>query len=135
MYDTPIIINATRRPIRRTDFSVDVDRNADIALAQQAIVEAVKTDKRVIGEPPPRVLVDALSGAAGVADRPGLDFQHYLYGNTVRAARACPPGAQPKGNCTTNSPAGAVRRALDAAGAGQGLKLRNRLRPAPCSCG
>lgn len=57
-----IIINASRQPTRRTDFSVDIDREADIATAQKVILEAVSRDPRVLASPAPRVVVDGLSG-------------------------------------------------------------------------
>ena len=57
-----IIVNASRQPTRRTDFSVDIDRDADIEAARTAIVEAVSRDGRVLKAPAPRVTVDNLSG-------------------------------------------------------------------------
>jgi small conductance mechanosensitive channel len=57
-----IIINASRRTRRRTDFTVDIDRCSNIAMAQLAIVDALKKDKRVEAAPPPRVVVEGLNG-------------------------------------------------------------------------
>lgn len=57
------VINASRQPTRRTDFSVDIDRGADIDAARSAIVEAVSRDPRVLKTPAPRVVVDNLSGS------------------------------------------------------------------------
>jgi small conductance mechanosensitive channel len=57
-----VIINTSRRANRRTDFSVDIDRDANIALAQMAIIDALKKDKRVAAEPSPRVVVEGLTG-------------------------------------------------------------------------
>lgn len=57
-----IIINASRQPTRRTDFSVDIDRDADIEGARTAILEAVSRDARVLKTPEPRVVVDNLDG-------------------------------------------------------------------------
>jgi small conductance mechanosensitive channel len=56
------ITNLTREPIRRTNFQVDIDRDADIAGAQRAILEAMARDKHVLKQPPPQVWVEALSG-------------------------------------------------------------------------
>lgn len=57
------IINNSREPLRRTNFQVDIDREADIAAAQGAIVDAMTRDSRVLKQPPPQVLVDTLSGS------------------------------------------------------------------------
>jgi small conductance mechanosensitive channel len=57
-----VIINASRQYARRTDFSVDIDRAADIAGAQAAILHALARDKRVAPNPPARVVVDGLNG-------------------------------------------------------------------------
>jgi small conductance mechanosensitive channel len=57
-----IIINTSREPTRRVNFSLDIDRDADIASAQSAILDAVSRDSRVLKQPPPEVVVDALSG-------------------------------------------------------------------------
>jgi small conductance mechanosensitive channel len=56
------ITNLTREPIRRTNFQVDIDRDADIAAAQGAILDAMGHDRRVLKQPPPQVWVEALSG-------------------------------------------------------------------------
>jgi small conductance mechanosensitive channel len=56
------ITNLTREPIRRTNFQVDIDRDADIAGAQSAILEAMARDARALKQPPPQVLVETLSG-------------------------------------------------------------------------
>jgi len=57
-----IIINTSREPTRRISFSVDIDRDADIAAARSAILEAVARDRRILNEPPPQILVEALAG-------------------------------------------------------------------------
>ena len=56
------IINLSREPLRRTNFQVDIDREADVASAQRAILEATSRDARVLKQPAPQVLVDTLSG-------------------------------------------------------------------------
>ncbi len=56
------IVNLTREPIRRTNFQVDIDRDADIASAQRAILEAMGHDSHVLKQPAPQVLVETLSG-------------------------------------------------------------------------
>jgi len=56
------IVNLTREPIRRTNFQVDIDRDADIPVAQRAILDAMARDTRVLKQPPPQVWVDGLSG-------------------------------------------------------------------------
>jgi small conductance mechanosensitive channel len=57
-----IIINTSREPTRRISFTVDIDREADIAAARSAILEAVARDRRILNEPPPQILVEALAG-------------------------------------------------------------------------
>jgi len=56
------IVNLTREPTRRTNFQVDIDRDADIAGAQRAILEAMARDSHVLKQPPPQVYVETLSG-------------------------------------------------------------------------
>ena len=56
------IINLSREPLRRTNFQVDIDRAADVAAAQRAILDATARDARVLKQPGPQVLVDTLSG-------------------------------------------------------------------------
>ena len=56
------IVNLTREPLRRTNFQVDIDRDADIAAAQSAILDAMGHDRRVLKQPPPQVWVEMLSG-------------------------------------------------------------------------
>ena len=56
------IINASRQPTRRTDLSVDIDRDVDINAARSAILEAVSREPRVLKMPPPQVVVDNLDG-------------------------------------------------------------------------
>ena len=57
------IINLSREPLRRTNFQVDIDREADVAAAQSAILDATSRDARVLKRPAPQVLVDTLSGS------------------------------------------------------------------------
>jgi small conductance mechanosensitive channel len=57
------IINISREPLRRTNFQVDIDRGADVAAAQAAIVDAMSRDSRALKQPVPQVLVDTLSGS------------------------------------------------------------------------
>ena len=59
---TGTIVNLSREPNRRTSFQVDIDRDADVAGAQEAILKAMSGDSRVLKQPAPQVLVDALSG-------------------------------------------------------------------------
>jgi small conductance mechanosensitive channel len=56
------ITNLTREPTRRTNFQVDIDRDADLTGAQAAILDALSRDIRVLKQPPPQVWVDGLSG-------------------------------------------------------------------------
>jgi small conductance mechanosensitive channel len=56
------IINLSREPLRRTDFEVDIDREADIAAAQNAILDAMAHDARVLKQPAPQIWVQTLSG-------------------------------------------------------------------------
>ncbi|HEY2007524.1 MAG TPA: mechanosensitive ion channel domain-containing protein [Rhizomicrobium sp.] len=56
------ITNYTREPLRRTNFQVDIDRDADIGAAQAAIVDAMTRDDRVLKQPPPQVWIEALNG-------------------------------------------------------------------------
>ncbi len=57
-----IIINASRQPTRRTDFSFDIDRDADIEAVRREILDALARDARVLKTPEPRVVVDNLDG-------------------------------------------------------------------------
>ncbi len=57
------IINLSREPLRRTNFQVDIDREADVASAQRAILDATARDSRVLKQPAPQVLVATLSGS------------------------------------------------------------------------
>lgn len=57
------IVNLTREPLRRTNFQVDIDRDADIGAAQAAIVDAMSRDSRVLKQPPPQVWIEALIGS------------------------------------------------------------------------
>lgn len=56
------IVNLSREPIRRTNFPVDIDRDADVGAAQGAILEAMARDTRVLKQPAPQVWVDTLNG-------------------------------------------------------------------------
>lgn len=56
------ITNLTREPIRRTNFQVDIDRDADVPAAQNAILEAMSRDSRVLKQPPPQVWIETLIG-------------------------------------------------------------------------
>jgi small conductance mechanosensitive channel len=56
------IVNLTREPIRRANFQVDIDRDADVGAAQAAILNAISHDSRVLKQPPPQVLVDTMIG-------------------------------------------------------------------------
>src|SRR5581483_8415536 len=58
-----VIINASRPPTRRTGFSVDIDRDADIECAKRTMLDAISTDEHVLRNPAPRVVVDQLSGS------------------------------------------------------------------------
>lgn len=57
-----VIINASRQPTRRTDFSVDIDRDADIDAARKVMLDAIAGDEHVLRNPAPRVVVDDLDG-------------------------------------------------------------------------
>jgi len=56
------IVNLTREPIRRTNFQVDIDRDADVAGAQAVIIDALSRDARVLKQPPPQVWIETLIG-------------------------------------------------------------------------
>jgi len=96
-----IIINTSREPTRRINFSFDIDRDADIAAAQTAIVEAVSRDTRILKQPPPEVVVDALSGPqvlltlhAWIANHNFVDIQsdmRVLVRRSLTAAGLSPP--------------------------------------------
>ena len=57
------IVNLTREPLRRTNFQVDIDRDADIGAAQAAILDAMSRDSRVLKQPPPQVLIETMIGS------------------------------------------------------------------------
>jgi small conductance mechanosensitive channel len=59
-----IIVNNSRERIRRTSFTVDIDRGEDIAAAQKVILAAVAADPRVLKSPQPDVQVESILGAA-----------------------------------------------------------------------
>lgn len=54
------IINASRESMRRTHFSVEVDRNESIDAVQKAILEKLEREPRVLKAPAPVVEVDML---------------------------------------------------------------------------
>lgn len=56
------ITNLTREPLRRTDFTIDIDRDADIPGAQRAVLEALSRDARVLKQPEPQVWVETMTG-------------------------------------------------------------------------
>lgn len=79
------IVNTSREPLQRTNFQVDIDREADVAAAQGAILGALSRDSRVLKLPAPRVWVDTLSGPqvllnihAWVANRDFVNVQSEL---------------------------------------------------------
>ncbi|HKX65322.1 MAG TPA: mechanosensitive ion channel domain-containing protein, partial [Rhizomicrobium sp.] len=54
------IINATRESMRRTHFTVEVDRNESIDAVQKSILEKLEREPRVLKAPAPAVEVDML---------------------------------------------------------------------------
>lgn len=54
------IVNATRESMRRTHFTVEVDRNESIEAVQKAILEKLEREPRVLKAPAPVVEVDML---------------------------------------------------------------------------
>ena len=56
------ISNFSRLRTRRADFTVDIDHGDDIAVAQAAILAALKADARVLAQPEPTVEIEALNG-------------------------------------------------------------------------
>jgi small conductance mechanosensitive channel len=79
------IINNTCGPIRRTNFQVDIDRDADVSAAQAAIIRVLSKDSHVLNQPAAQVWVDALNGPqvllnvhAWVANRDFLNVQSEL---------------------------------------------------------
>jgi small conductance mechanosensitive channel len=56
------ITNLSRQPTRRTDFRIDIDRDADIGAAKAAILDALTHDSRVLKEPPAQIWVETMSG-------------------------------------------------------------------------
>jgi small conductance mechanosensitive channel len=96
-----VVINASREPTRRISFTVDIDRNTDIAAARGALVEAVTRDRRILKEPPPQILVEVLAGPqvlltfhAWIANNNFVEVQsdmRLLVRNTLTAAGFGPP--------------------------------------------
>jgi small conductance mechanosensitive channel len=79
------IINASREPLRRTNFQVDIDRDADVSAARATIIRALSQDSHVLKQPALQVWVDALNGSqvllnvhAWVANRDFLNVQSEL---------------------------------------------------------
>jgi small conductance mechanosensitive channel len=79
------IINNTCGPIRRTNFQVDIDRDADVSAVQAAIIRVLSQDSHVLKHPAAQVWVDALNGPqvllnvhAWVANRDFLNLQSEL---------------------------------------------------------
>ncbi|HEX3754663.1 MAG TPA: mechanosensitive ion channel domain-containing protein [Rhizomicrobium sp.] len=58
-----IILNVSREPARRAEFTVDIDQAADIHRARETILAALASDSRVMKSPAPDVTVDSLSGS------------------------------------------------------------------------
>jgi small conductance mechanosensitive channel len=56
------ITNLSRQPTRRTDFQIDIDRDADIDAAKAAILDGLAHDSRVLKEPPAQIWVETMSG-------------------------------------------------------------------------
>jgi small conductance mechanosensitive channel len=79
------IINNSCEPLRRTNFQVDIDRDADVSAAQAVIIGALSQDGPVLKHPVPQVWVDTLNGPqvllnvhAWVANRDFLNVQSGL---------------------------------------------------------
>jgi small conductance mechanosensitive channel len=58
-----VIVNTSRERIRRTGFTVDIDRGEDIAEARKIILAAMAADPRVLKSPAPDVQVESILGA------------------------------------------------------------------------
>lgn len=91
------IVNHTREPLRRADVLVGIGYDDDIDTAVRAIMDALKTDARVLAEPEPGIrLTDLGDNAVGLQVRPWVKTEDYW---------------QAKADFV-----GVVKRALDAAG-------------------
>lgn len=51
------VVNCTREPVRRIDFTMDIAFVQDVAQARDVIVAALKEDPRVLDDPPIQVMV------------------------------------------------------------------------------
>ena len=49
-------------PAQRTDFRIDIDRDADIGAAKTAILDARAHDSRVLKAPPAEIWIETMSG-------------------------------------------------------------------------
>jgi small conductance mechanosensitive channel len=61
-----IIVNTSRERIRRTGFTVDIDRSENIAETRKLILAAMAADQRVLKSPPPDVQVESILGSTVV---------------------------------------------------------------------
>lgn len=72
-----VIVNYTRRPARRFDFTVGVDTGADLLAAQQLVVETLRLADGVLDDPPPTSRLEALGDSSVVLWVAGWVDQRY----------------------------------------------------------
>ena len=76
-----VIVNYTRKPQRRFDFTVGVDTGADLLDAQQLAVETLRAANGVLDDPPPASQIQALGDSsvvmwiAGWVDQREFDYR------------------------------------------------------------
>jgi len=57
-----VIVNYNKRETRRIDMTVSVDYGTDYDFAKSTIIEILQSDKRVLSEPAPYIVISALTG-------------------------------------------------------------------------
>jgi small conductance mechanosensitive channel len=55
-----VIVNNSREPNRRINFIVSIDFSSEIETAQKIVLDVLRSDPRVLGDPPPQTGVSAL---------------------------------------------------------------------------
>lgn len=76
-----VIVNYTRKPERRFDFTVGVDTGADLLAAQQLAIETLQRAVGVLDDPPPASRIEALGDSsvvlwvAGWVDQRQFDYR------------------------------------------------------------
>lgn len=80
-----VIVNYTRKPERRFEFSVGVDTGADLLVAQELAVETLRRAAGVLDDPPPTSLVETLGDSTVVLWVGGWVDQRYHDYRKVRS--------------------------------------------------